>query len=164
MTDLKQINTAINLYYQTYGKMPNNFNCWDWGTGTPQLCVPNAQGVTVGTSGSCDAPVPGMPGADPDPNVAGGATNNLNTQAYIMSMQQLVTAGILSKVPRSDGGSGYCYFDFGKGNNGGILLTTLESTPPSVNGLVPSCRPWTSVGATWCEQRMSQEYCMCNSY
>ncbi len=160
MTDLKQISTAINLYYQTYGKMPNNYNCWNWSTNSPQLCVPDGQGNTVGTSGSCDAVVPGMPGADPDL----GTINNLNTQAYINTMQQLVTAGILSAIPRSHGGPGYCYFDFGKGNNGAILMSKLEAAPLSITGLAPSCRPWTSIGATWCEQRSSLEFCMCNSY
>lgn len=144
--DLRQINLAINLFYTAYGRMPKNYNC------NVSYCPSG-----TGNYGACDAPVPDVPG---------GESTNLIPQAYNASMQELVNAGFLSEIPHSPGGPGYCYYDFGSGGQyaGALLMTTLEYGNPTVNGVPPSCRPWNSNGATWCEKRSSLEYCFCNPY
>lgn len=144
-TDLRQINLAINLFYNQYGRMPRNYNC------NVSYC-PGGNG----NFGACDGPVPNVPGTD---------STNLIIPAYNASMQELVTAGFLPAIPHSPpGGPGYCYYNFGAGSIGAVMMTGLESGSPTVYGVSPSCRPWTSVGATWCEQKSSMEYCLCNSY
>lgn len=143
-SDFIQIRNAITLFYAKYGRMPKNYNCNGF------YCA-----AGNGNFGACDGPVPDVPGTD---------GLNLVPEAFAASMQELVTAGLLSSVPQSKGGIGYCYFDFGPGNNGAIIMTALGKGPFSVNGIPPSCRPWTSVGATWCEQKSSMEYCLCNPY
>jgi len=144
-TDFRQINNAINLFYNEYGRMPKNYNC------NVSYC-PSGNG----NFGACDRAVPGVPGTD---------STNLVIPAYEASMQELVTAGFLPSVPRSPaGGPGYCYYNFGSGSTGAVMMTGLETGAPTVFGVSPSCRPWTSVGATWCEQKSSMEYCLCNSY
>lgn len=145
-SDLRQINIAINLFYNEYGRMPKNYNC------DVSYC-PGGNG----NWGACDGPVP---------DVAGTDSTNLVPAAYNASMQELVTAGFLPSVPNSpSGGPGYCYFNFGVGTPAGALIMTgLQSGSPTVYGVSPSCRPWASVGATWCEQKSSMEYCLCNLY
>lgn len=148
--DLKQISTALDLFYQQNGRMPYNNNC-----GNNTFCA------GTGWFGACDQPAPETAGAN-------SATYNLNLAAYNASMQELVTAGFLSKIPYSAGGPGYCYFDFGTGNpefKGAIIATNFENSTPSATGPVGSCRPWSSTNMTqWCEQRSSQEFCMCTPY
>lgn len=144
--DLRQINLAINLFYDTYGRMPKNYNC------NVSYCPGGG-----GNYGACEAAVPGVPG---------GSTTNLIPAAFNASMQELVDAGFLAEIPHSNGGPGYCYYDFGTGGSyaGALLMTELESGNPTVNGVSPSCRPWTSSGVTWCEQVSSMQYCYCNPY
>ncbi|PJE72996.1 MAG: hypothetical protein COV00_02265 [Candidatus Tagabacteria bacterium CG10_big_fil_rev_8_21_14_0_10_40_13] len=44
---------------------------------------------------------------------------------YDQSMQELVNAGFLSVIPKSPGGGGYCYYNYGAGNSiGAIIVTT----------------------------------------
>lgn len=143
--DLMQINKAINLFYNEFGRMPRNYNC------NVSYCPGGG-----GNFGACDAPVPNVPGTD---------STNLVLAAYNASMQELVNAGYLPYIPRSTPGHpGYCYYNFGSGSTGAVMMTALETGAPTVQGVSPSCRPWLSNGATWCEQRSSMEYCLCNSY
>ncbi len=91
-----------------------------------------------------------------------------NTTQYVQTMQNFVSAGFLSSVPKSPGtqgyNRGYCYFDYGPNNNIGVLLVTqLESATPSTTGLSPSCRPWAS-GTNWCDQSINNYYCLCVPY
>lgn len=148
--DLKQISTAMSLFYQQNGRMPYNNNC-----GSNNICA------GTGWFGACDQPAPETAGAN-------SVTYNLNLGAYDMSMQELVDAGYMTKIPHSSSGPGYCYFDFGNGNTefkGAIIATNLESTTPSTTGAPGGCRPWSSTNMTqWCEQRSSQEFCMCTPY
>jgi prepilin-type N-terminal cleavage/methylation domain-containing protein len=143
--DIKQVTTALSVFYQEKGRFPANFN-------------PN---YAMGSFGSCDAATP---------ETAGGTSTsfNLMPSAYNQSMQELVDAGYLSAIPHSNGGPGYCYYDFGKGNaefQGAIFLTNLEKTTPTTTGVPGSCRPWTSTDMSqWCEKRSSQEYCICIPY
>ena len=147
ISDLKQINLALNLFYDKLGRYPKNYNC----------------GVTFcpgggGWFGACDSPVPEIPG---------GMTTNVVPQAYEASMQELVDAGLIKSIPRAPGGSGYCYFNWGNDYGsvpGALVMTVLEAAEPTVMGLPPSCRPWTSIDVTWCEQKLSREYCFCNRY
>lgn len=155
ISDLSQISKAMNIFYQQYGRYPKNYNC-----GT--FCAGGG-----GSAGACDSPVPNVPG--------GTSTNNI-PQAWTASMQELVDAGFLAKVPRSPGGPGYCYYNFGSNITGGtmdpayrdsvgaVFMTELETGNLSSTGIPPSCRPWTSNGVTWCENRPTREYCMCNKY
>ncbi|MDB4939676.1 MAG: hypothetical protein JWO40_101 [Candidatus Doudnabacteria bacterium] len=81
---------------------------------------------------------------------------------------ELVNTGILAKIPHAPaGGAPYYYYDYGLGNNGvGALVTTvLEASTASVTGEQGTCRPWpVSSGVGWCEQSVSQWYCLCNTY
>ncbi len=85
---------------------------------------------------------------------------------YNQSMQELVTAGLLSAIPRSPGGPGYCYYDYGPNNPiGGLLVTTLEAAPDTLTGIPPSCRPWAPPANNWCMSTVSsKQYCMCAPY
>lgn len=86
------------------------------------------------------------------------------TDNYLSMAQQLVTAGFLTKIPMDPNGTGYYYYNYNTtAGVGGLLVTTLEAAPDSVNGLPPSCRPWLA-GQNWCDQSSSKFYCMCNPY
>jgi len=82
---------------------------------------------------------------------------------YNQSMQELIDAGFLTAIPKSPGGGGYCYYNYGAGNPiGAIIVTTLETYPASTEGLAGSCRPF---GANWCSNiNPSSLYCICNPY
>jgi hypothetical protein len=77
-------------------------------------------------------------------------------------MQELVTAGLIGKVPEPpDNADSYLYYNYGSGTIGGLLVTTLEKTTPSNGGVPPSCRPWT--GSNWCRSDTpSNQYCICS--
>jgi hypothetical protein len=170
-----EIATAIQMFYTQYGRVPKSYLCSVPGTSGqyPMASVFNPDPSTcpggyatgepilgppgIGLFGACDAPVP---------DIIGGDTTNLNVQAYNASMQELVNAGILSKIPHSPpGGPGYCYSAVaGFAPNMALLNTMLEYYPPSTTGVPPSCRPLTSSGADWCEQRNTTEYCLCVPY
>ncbi|MFH0856675.1 MAG: type II secretion system protein [bacterium] len=82
---------------------------------------------------------------------------------YDMSMQELVTAGFLGAIPKAPIG-GYCYYNYGAGNDvGALLATTLETEPASTAGIYPSCRPF-AAGTNWCSQSSNTYYCICNPY
>jgi prepilin-type N-terminal cleavage/methylation domain-containing protein len=83
---------------------------------------------------------------------------------YDQSMQELVDAGFLDTIPKSPGGGGYCYYNYGGGNSiGALMVTTLEAVPDTTTGIPPSCRPWPS-GVNWCDQNSDKAYCICNPY
>ena len=83
---------------------------------------------------------------------------------YNQSMQELVDAGFLSAIPKSPGGGGYCYYNYGPNNSiGAIMVTGLETIPDTTTGIPPSCRPW-APAQNWCSQSNSKEYCICNTY
>ena len=84
---------------------------------------------------------------------------------YNQSMQELVDAGFLSTIPRSPDGSGYCFYNYGPGNNIGVLMRAmLETYPPSTTGVPPSCRPFSWIG-NWCSSaQVTKEYCICNPH
>lgn len=81
---------------------------------------------------------------------------------YETSMQELVTAGFLTIIPKSPGGGLYSWYNYG-GNIGGLMVTGLETVPDTTTGIPPSCRPW-AAGTNWCSQLSSKEYCICNLY
>lgn len=83
---------------------------------------------------------------------------------YEQSMQEMIDAGVLGKVPKSPAGLRYCYYDYGSGNEmGAMMVTVLQAAPPSISGLAPSCRPWAG-GTNWCDKRSTQYYCLCSPY
>ncbi len=78
-------------------------------------------------------------------------------------MNQLIAAGYLSVIPRSPGGAQYCYYNYGAGGIGGLMVTTLETVPDTTTGISPSCRPWAPPANNWCMSTVSsKQYCMCN--
>ena len=83
---------------------------------------------------------------------------------YEQSMQELVSAGVLSVIPKSPSDSRYCYYNYGPGDSAGALMVThLEAAPQSDTGLAPSCRPWPA-GTNWCDKSTNRYYCLCHPY
>lgn len=90
------------------------------------------------------------------------------TPEYDQSMQELVTAGFLKKIPRPPANftaaNGYCYYNYGSGNNiGGLVVTNLQTPPASSTGEPPSCRPF-AAATNWCDQSVTRYYCICNPF
>lgn len=100
----------------------------------------------------------------PGAGSCGASDSGASQPAYDMSMQELVNARLLSHIPRSPGGDGYGWYNYGGGNSiGGIMQTSLETVPDTTTGIPPSCRPF-SVN-NWCMNNISyKEYCICNTY
>ena len=120
IADFKNIQTALYMFYDQFGRMPNNYH--------PGY-------------GACE-----------------GSTY------YNQSMQELVSAGFLGIIPKSPGGGGYCYYNYGAGNSiGAIMVTGLEAAPDTTTGIPPSCRPWLP-GQNWCDQSSNKYYCLCTPY
>ena len=118
--DFRSITNALQLFFDSTGRMPNNYN----------PCCGACEGQTY----------------------------------YDQSMQEIVTAGFLSAIPRSPGGGVYCYYNYGPSNSiGAIMVTSLEAVPDTTTGIAPSCRPWPPA-VNWCSQSNSKEYCICNLY
>jgi prepilin-type N-terminal cleavage/methylation domain-containing protein len=158
--DINSIKNAMAEYYLQYNKYPDNFNCYDGATHV--LGTPGCPSGAYSKFGACDQPNSTFPG--------GTDTNNFPA-AYNASMQELVDAKLLSGIPHDPSNSTYCYFDFGPGipsgatmSTGAIFMTVMQSGTASTQGLPPSCRPWPSNNATWCETTISLEYCLCNTY
>ena len=115
--DFRNISVALYMFYDQYGRMPDNYN----------PCCGACEGQTY----------------------------------YDQSMQELVSAGFLTAIPK---GLGYCYYNYGAGNSiGAIRVTTLEAALNTTTGIPPSCRPW-GAGVNWCDQSSSKAYCLCNPY
>ncbi|MDP2934090.1 MAG: type II secretion system protein [bacterium] len=117
--DLKQIQTALQLYYDKNNHYPINRN-----------------------------PCCGYPDSSPS------------------FLQELVDDGFLAKNPISptSATNPYYYYDYGSGNNvGAIVVTSLESEAPNVNGYPGTCRPW-AAGQNWCDQSSNTYYCLCFRY
>jgi len=120
IADFKNIQTALYMFYDQFGHMPNNYN---------PCC------------GACEPQT-----------------------YYNQSMQELVSAGFLSVIPKGPEGGGYCYYNYGAGNSiGAIMVTGLEAAPNTTTGIPPSCRPW-SPGVNWCDQSSNKYYCLCTPY
>lgn len=82
---------------------------------------------------------------------------------YTTVMNDLISNGFLGAAPRSPGGAGYCYYNYGAGGIGGLLVTTLEAAPDTLTGIPPSCRPWAPPANNWCMSTVSsKQYCLCN--
>lgn len=80
---------------------------------------------------------------------------------YDQSMQELVNGRYLKEIPAATQG-GYCYYNYGGGNNVGAIMVTYLETYVGL-GLKGSCRPW-GAGVNWCDQSSSSAYCVCNPY
>ena len=85
--------------------------------------------------------------------------------AFLDIAQQLVTAGFLGSVPQAPANHTYMYYNYGANNSiGGLLVTSLESTPAQTQPYPGTCRPWTA-GTNWCDTGLSTtNYCLCNPY
>ncbi len=148
--DLHQINVALDSFYDTYKRMPKNYNKGGCAESYCQGFDPTGRGWF----GACDKHLPGVPG---------GEDTMLLPQAYNASMQELVDSGFLGAIPSGAGNYGYCYFNFGAGPYGAMLVTMLEREQ-SVDGIVPSVRPWASGVGTWCEKNLNYQYCLSYPY
>ncbi len=94
----------------------------------------------------------------------GGFWGACESAGYDMSMQELVDAKFLPAIPKSPGGGGYCYYNYGANNSiGAIIVTNMEAAPDTTTGIPPSCRPW-GPGINWCDQSNNKAYCICNPY
>ena len=96
---------------------------------------------------------------------------------YEQSMGELVTAGLLAKVPSDPRNVtdpndwGYCYYvydssyTYGPGyeHPGALMVGALETAPESTTGEPPSCRPW-APSTNWCDRSSNGYYCICNPY
>lgn len=119
--DLVSLRTALRAYHLDKGRMPNNYTC----TGS---CVVNNNRTTLAIE---DTNSPDNPVTE-------------SGKAYRASMQELVTGGYLPKVPRSPGGAGYAYYDYGPSSVAGALIgTNLVTQAPTSHGSPESCRPFT---------------------
>jgi prepilin-type N-terminal cleavage/methylation domain-containing protein len=87
-----------------------------------------------------------------------------NQTQYDQLMGSLVSGGFLAQIPRSPGGGGYCYYNYGANTpQGALLVTWLQVEPSTTTGISPSCRPW-APATNWCSQDSSKEYCICNPF
>ena len=78
-------------------------------------------------------------------------------------LQELIASGEIPTIPKGSPNP-YYYYDYGPGNSiGAIIVTSLESAPPSVTGYSGTCRPWLA-GQNWCDQSNNTYYCICNPY
>lgn len=101
----------------------------------------------------------------PNPLPGQAMCNKLQGVAeYNIVMKMLVDGGYLAAVPQGINNAGYCYYDYGPGNNMGAMLgSVLEKIPLTMTGSAETCRPFT--GANWCRNdQMSRFYCLCNPY
>jgi len=100
------------------------------------------------------------------PNLVPGTQvcdSGTNPDEYNTIMNLLVSGGFMGSIPGSPGGGTYCYYNYGAGSVGALMVTTLEAAPSTVTGIPPSCRPWES-GVNWCDRNSDKEYCICNTY
>ena len=161
--EINSINNALFLFYDKFNRMPYNYNLYTGGVS--RLCtdlnggsIPCSGAYTPNT-GACESKVNDAPGAS---DTVGTDLRNINPAAFNKSMQELVDAGFLPDIPKSPGGSGYCYYNTGARNQfGAIIMTDLDASVPSVDGLPASCR---QTGMGWCDKVSSHQYCRCNPY
>lgn len=119
--DLVSLRTALRSFHLDKGRMPHNYSC-------ASSCVINDERTTLAIE---DTNSPENPVTE-------------SGKAYKASMQELVAGGYLPKVPRSPGGSGYAYYDYGPGTAAGALIgTNLVTQAPTSQGAPESCRPFT---------------------
>lgn len=120
--ELSEVRTALRTFHLDKGRMPHNYDC----TGT---CVADPMRTTVAIE---DTVSPENPVTE-------------SGKAYRASMLELVNAGYLPRVPKSPGGAGYSYYDYGPYSlAGAVIATTLTSETPSATGPTGSCRPFTT--------------------
>ena len=106
---------------------------------------------------SCGVLAPGVGGC-------GACQPGGSQPAYDMSMQELVTAGFLTTIPRDPGSINYCWYNYGSGSAmGGLFKTELETAPDTTTGIPPSGR-WWAAGTNWCSFSSNKEYCIPNLY
>ena len=82
---------------------------------------------------------------------------------YSKSMQELVDAGLLSRIPTSPDSSKYCYYNYGANNAvGAIMVTTIQGMANTKIAPPGSCRPFTT---NWCgTTNANNYYCVCTTY
>ena len=161
INDVRQISTALMMFYYDKGRMPANHNYWN--SSTKQTGEAGGSNPASNRA-ACDGPLPGVPGGGSDPTTEIEPSMIAPTQ-YNEAMQELVDGGYMGSIPHSSGAIGYCY-DAGQAGSTtrpAMVVTELEYSTPSTTGLSPSCRPYT--GMTWCtNDKASQQYCLCNPY
>lgn len=151
--DFHSISNALAMFYYQYGKYPASYVCGADSNST-SFCADG-----TGNWGACDAVVPGLVGADPSI----GPSTNLVLAAWNASMNELVQAKFLGSIPHSPGGGpGYCYMNFGSGNErGAVILTAMQVSQPTGVRTAPSCQ---FDGNEWCATNQPLQYCLCHPY
>lgn len=121
--ELGEMRTAMRSFHLDRGRMPHNYSC------TGASCVPDDDRGTLAIEDT----------ENPDnPTTESG-------RAFRASMLELVNGGYLPEVPKSPGGAGYAYYDYGPGSlAGAIIATSLTSGDASDEGAPGSCRPFTT--------------------
>jgi prepilin-type N-terminal cleavage/methylation domain-containing protein len=157
--EINLIGNALALFYDKFNRMPGNYNYYN--VTTQQHSLTSISGPGWVLAGACEGKVNDAPGAS---DTVGSDLRNIYPEAFNKSMQELVDAGFLPGIPKSPGGSGYCYLDRGPNSaSGAIIMTDLDASNPSMEGLPASCRPFT--GLTWCRSDVeNHQYCRCNPY
>lgn len=119
--ELNSVRTALTSFYSDNNRMPRNYDC------SGPTCVVDYSRSTLAIEDT----------SNPDnPTTESG-------RAYRASMQELVGANYLSKIPRSPGGAGYTYYDYGPGSTGGAIIgTSIDTDPPTNIGQPGTCRPF----------------------
>ncbi|KND49671.1 MAG: hypothetical protein AB203_01130 [Parcubacteria bacterium C7867-008] len=116
--DLSSVRTAIQSYTLDKGRPPHNYDCSGG-------CVVNDSRTTLAIE---DAP---------------GTAPTESGKAYNASMQELVAGKYLPAVPRSPGGAGYAYYNYGAGTAAGAIIgTSLDAEKSSATGSTGTCRPF----------------------
>ena len=168
--DLANVRTAIRAFHLDKGRMPHNYRCIS-------SCVVDPERITLAIE---DTQHPDNPQTE-------------SGKAYRASMLELVQGGYLPKVPESQGGAGYVYYDYGPGSLAGAVIgTDLAQSPATDTGEAGTCRPFQSSslgnftackfddegrpigscdsggngggGSNFCTATESSNYCLCNRY
>lgn len=117
--EMASVRTALQAFNLDKGRMPHNYDC---SSGT---CLVNDSRATLAIED------------------VGNAPQTESGMAFHASMQELVSGKYLTDMPRSPGGSGYSYYDYGAGSPAGaVIATTLDAATPSSTGAAGSCRPF----------------------
>jgi prepilin-type N-terminal cleavage/methylation domain-containing protein len=138
-----ELRNALFLYHADVGRYPYNWNTYNE-TAIETRTTPNQSGA------ACDRELPGIPGGGvPTPGCPTCShVTLLNPEAFALSMQELVDAGYLSQVPRSEPGSpGICYY---QNANEVLLVTVLEESEPSATG-APGTFRYNYGYDNWCD-------------
>lgn len=172
ISDARQIFNALQLFYAQNNRMPRNYNggnCSNTTNCSGYHPLGTLGGGTFTDPGTLSATGPyssymacdnDLPGFDP----ASDANTYVHSpEAYNATLQELVNAGIINKIPHSPSDSTYCYFDTGHTGNVGVMVyTPLVNTQPSKTPVVADCAPLTGLCSS--SASPTNGFCLCAKY